>query len=303
MAGSRMSDAEYQDVRVDFRNQLVTNKLNAEVLQGLIAEFSSKLTSKQFAELVLDAMLFAVKDTGLIIRTFINLHNKGINLEIVSQSGDFFLADIPDKDKDYDIYLAAVKRDGMVLQQVPANFQDDAMYEAALSSNGLALEFIPEEKRSQRFCEIAANQNIKALQFVSPAYQTEELCLQLIDNYGYDAFDEIDEEKITPAIYLKILDDDLGVLKGAPDKLFTYEFCQSAIRVNPLALQHIKRNFLKPDEYVAVARLAIQKDFSALKFVYPDYHAELVYQNPLELKISKYLTFIETWMTRRRHSL
>ena len=71
------------------------------------------------------------------------------------------------KNKNYNLYLEAIKQNGMALQFV--DIQDDALYQylclEAVKQNGLALQFI--EKQTYEICLEAVKQNGLALQYVA----------------------------------------------------------------------------------------------------------------------------------------
>lgn len=62
--------------------------------------------------------------------------------------------------------LAAVKRQGMLLEFVPEALRTEAVCRAAVESDGRALEFVPEKLKTAEICRMAISRNGLAMAFV-----------------------------------------------------------------------------------------------------------------------------------------
>lgn len=87
---------------------------------------------------------------------------------------------VPDEFLTYDIYLAAIKQDGYLIEYVldknlelekNLNLVDDNMYLEAVKATGYALRYIPKERRTWAICKAAVESYYKAFEYVPKTIQ------------------------------------------------------------------------------------------------------------------------------------
>jgi len=158
----------------------------------------------------------------------------------------------------------------------------EEMYLRAVKKNGLVLSRILKNKQSEKICLAAVKQNSFAISFV--VEQTERICIEAVKRYGrfpsidkwnyayvnssgyYHHLYELKEKLIiefikkqTDNICLAAVKNDWRALQFVENQ--TSAICKAAIKRNPLALQYVRNQ--TPDLCFA----AIDKDSSTREFV------------------------------------
>ena len=145
------------------------------------------------------------------------------------------LHDIPERLRDYDVCLAAVKRDGEDIKYVPERVKDYKICYTAAQKTGSAAEYIPQE------------------------LFTPELVLALTKKSAID-FDKIPKDCLTSEACIEAIKQGSQytgtVIGSVPMGLMTQEMCDLAIKISVWSLKDIPEQYVTEDMLLYVAQEA-----------------------------------------------
>lgn len=174
---------------------------------------------------------------------------------------------IPKELRDYDVCLAAVRRDGCSLEQVPAELVDAKICNAAIENWFDAIKFVPQELFTKEMAVAVAERDPRLFEMIPAELLSEELCLcaaghgalknvmehapkELITQKVFDAaveasswaYDDVPDENITFEMVLQVAKDMPGKLYHKfPKRFRTKEIIERIIAEAPRAKLHLER--------------------------------------------------------------
>ena len=169
---------------------------------------------------------------------------------------------IPEKYRDYNICLEAVKQNGFALYYVPKELRTKELCEIAVQQNGYALEYVPDELITKELCELVIQRSGLSLFYVPARYKTKEFCELAVSHNGY-ALKYVPEKLKIPQLCETAVSHNGLSLKYVPEKLKTPELCEIAVKQNLWALEYVPEK-LKIKE---LCELAIQHNGWSLQYV------------------------------------
>lgn len=215
------------------------------------------------------------------------------------------LGRIPPDRRSAGVCLAMVSEDGLCLQDVPDKVLEgpdgEKIRMTAVTQNGLALEFIPENLRSGEICAAAIRQNGNALKFLNTgSFRNSDICLEAVRQDGL-ALQYVRPEEKTPDLCLLAYTGNHEAMEFIPENLRkhvleaadsagkeqsiieslqngeillkdvglinqTYEVCQAAVETDPMQLEYVMQNYLRPE----LCLMAVEKNGQALRYVPED---------------------------------
>ena len=212
--------------------QHITKTLTAKGIEFYIPQFHLKS---------------CLKDERLSIPKTVIL--EGLRLEIIS------LKDLLEKDLDSDIYLAAVKKDGRVIEQIPKHKRTEAICLAAVKESGQAVRFVPEDKGTEEIYLTAIRSGIY-LKFIPKGKRTEVIYLAAVIEDGSN-LTYIPEDKRTNAIYLAALAKTGYIIEQIPKHKRTEEMYLIAIRTYGSVLEFIPEEKRTEEMYLVAIKTSL----------------------------------------------
>ena len=206
-------------------------------------------------------------------------------LEAVKQNG-LALHYIPEEQRDYSLCLEAIKQKGYALEFVPKKHQDYNLCLKVVKQYGLALQDIPKEIMDYNICLEAVKQNGLILEFVPDKLKDYNLCLEAIKQDGH-ALGCLPEEQRSYNICLEAIKQNGHALIYVPEELKDYDMCLKAIKKNGESLYYVPMELRTKELY----ELAVKQNGEALFYVPYQLKDELqhyVKNKVLELPIEKY---------------
>lgn len=197
-----------------------------------------------------DLIISALKQNGNVLRLLpIPLRDQQRSLVAVSQNGNA-LPHVPPDVLNYEICLAAVIENPLILARVPLQFKQPPadmpnipdIRLVAVSKNWQAIAHVPVDMRDEKICLEALKQNVMALEFVPEAFIREHPNLW------------INEVEKTPAI-----------LRFIPPDLLTYEICLKAVMQDWRALEHVPA-YLK-EKHFDISEAALKQNWMAMRYL------------------------------------
>lgn len=171
---------------------------------------------------------------------------------------EFIHNDYQEVGKMTEIYLKAIRKNGLTLQFVPADSQTHELCLEAVKQNGSALRFVITDLQTKEICVKAVQNNILALRYIKQ-----------IDNDCKETREKMKD------VYLAAIKQNANSFKCIinymnPD-LITKEMCFAAIKSNPRTLEWIHfEDFDAPEEYNKLCLLAIQQNGLVLEYIKPE---------------------------------
>jgi len=146
---------------------------------------------------------------------------------------------MPDKFKDMDICLEAVKKEAASLKYVPKEFKTAELCMIAVKEWGGVLQYVPGIFKTAELCLEAVKQHSSAFNYVPKDLITEELCTiaKEGDKPCYFLFESMPKKFKTYEYCLEAVKHDGWLIKYVPEKFKTIELCFEAFKRNHYALK------------------------------------------------------------------
>ena len=184
-----------------------------------------------------------------------------IYLEAVKQNGHA-LGYIPKELRDYNLCLEAVKNNGEALSFVTKELRDYNIYLEAVKQDGEALISVPKELRDYNLCLEAVKQDGFALRYVPDEYINYDLCLEAVKN-DEKALMYVPYQYRDYNLYLEIVKNNKMSLMYFPNEFMDYNLCLEAVKNNGEALSFVPKQFIDYN----LCLEAIRNDGYSLYFV------------------------------------
>lgn len=193
--------------------------------------------------------------------------------KINSRHADTALLENP-KSRNMDVYIEAVKQDGLALKYVDSKYRNKMIELIAVRQNGLALQYIDAYEQSENICLEAVRQNGLALKYVKD--QKFEICKEAIRE-NWLAFHMVLDKNYD--VCLEAVKQNGFLLQYIKNQ--DKRICEEAVNQNPQALEFV----LSQDE--DICRKALYKSGICLQYVEnktPELCLLAIQQNTLAIK-------------------
>lgn len=146
------------------------------------------------------------------------------------------LQDIPPENRSLTLSISALESDGQDLQYVPEQFLCDEIFLLAVKNNGLALQWVPMESRNDGLVTAAMESDPVSIIYAPLAFRETQLFTQgarnLVGQIG-----KIPEELLDEAFALAIVQADWRLLIELPIRLHSPDVCEAAFANQALLIQ------------------------------------------------------------------
>ena len=127
--------------------------------------------------------------------------------------------------------LRIAERDPAGLLKIPAFLLDEEMYLSAVRADGMRLGFVPQKGRNRAVCEAAVNDTGMALRFVPKKLLDREICLKAVLRTG-SALRYVPSVFIDWNMAAAAVENDGAALAYVPEVLKDQDVCLMAVRNN-----------------------------------------------------------------------
>lgn len=186
---------------------------------------------------------------------------------------------------DEEMFLLAVRTDGLRLGYVPQRGRNRAVCEAAVNETGMALRFVPKKMLDRDICNRAVHRTGIALRYVPPAFidwnmaatavendgqalayvpealKDQDVCLTAVRNNA--PLQSVPDRERSRAVWLSALETGRVLLRDFPGAYLSMEACLTAVRRDGSSLADVPRA-MRTEE---VCRAAVSCCGVALLFV------------------------------------
>lgn len=186
-----------------------------------------------------------------------------------------------------ELYMLAVKSNGLALRYVPDEFRYDGIYLDAVLSNasairlipkealtrdiiltavksdGLLLQYVPKKQITKTIARSAFASNRQALQFIPSRFCDSNMAIAAVTSNG-SLLQYVPARLIDADVANAAIENNGQALRYVPQSVLTEEMCRTAVRIDPESLEHIPPKFLNEDLECA----AIRSDWKTIRFIY-----------------------------------
>lgn len=175
--------------------------------------------------------ILAVQYNGQHLKTY-NERNRTYQVCLAAVGNDgTAIHFVPQCHRTYEMYLTACKSRGSVLKGVPDEMKDAAMCLAAVQSDGVALQNVPDELKTVELCRAAVCKSSSAFAYMPMEFITPEFCISAISQQGdYSLIQSLPAEMKKTAFYERMITADPNVFFYIPKKNRTAKICRIAIK-------------------------------------------------------------------------
>jgi hypothetical protein len=160
---------------------------------------------------------------------------------------------IPEKYRDYNIYLEAVKQNGHALGYIPKELRDYSLCLEAVKNNGIALISVPKELRDYNIYLEAVKNNGEALSFVTKELRDYNIYLEAVKQYG-EALISVPKELRDYNLCLEAVKQDGFALRYVPDEYINYDLCLEAVKNDEKALMYVPYQYRDYNLYLEIVK-------------------------------------------------
>lgn len=173
---------------------------------------------------------------------------------------------VPDRFKDYELCLMAVREFAGSLEFVPEEHKTEELCRDAFSfvhinENKLDTEklplYVPEKFFNKEFCRFIVNRIPGCFQYLPDKFKTPDLCLIFLNGHPGNMKD-LPDRLLTEEVCIALLkmegsDSALNVLKNIPTRLRSLAVCMEAVKLNGDALDSVPKKFKTNEELLEMA--------------------------------------------------
>ncbi len=159
---------------------------------------------------------------------------------------------------DEEMFLLAVRTDGLRLGYVPQRGRNRAVCEAAVNETGMALKFVPKKMLDRDICNRAVHRTGTALRYVPPAFIDWNMAATAVENDG-QALAYVPEALKDQAVCLMAVRNN-APLQSVPDKERSRAVWLSALETGRVRLREVPGAYLSREACLT----AVLRDGSSL---------------------------------------
>lgn len=185
--------------------------------------------------------------------------NENLYLEAVKMNG-LEIRNIPNDQITKEIALAALKKDGRAFSFLPSKFYNQDFYFEAVKINGDFVNYLPENERTKPLILAGIKSSGDLINYLPKEERTLELYQEAVKTWGPALYD-IPLEYRTREMYLDALKTKSDVIRGLPHRFRGLVI--SAPKINGLAIEHIHEEHLGSERYLD----AVKSNGWALQYV------------------------------------